>query len=211
LVVQPGVEFGDQIVHPYDRHKASELSKQIVHFENLVYEAHSTDYQTPLALKQLVEDHFAILKVGPALTFAYREAVFALSWIEAEWLSNRPGIKLSNLPETLVRAMQAQPAHWRNFYQGSTEEVCLALKYSYSDRSRYYWTHPDVQGALSKLYENLAAHPPPLSLVSQFMPEQYHRLRAGRLPRQPLAWVRDRIADVLQPYLRACGWNQETS
>ena len=33
-----------------------------------VYEAHSTDYQTPENLQALVRDHFAILKVGPAAT-----------------------------------------------------------------------------------------------------------------------------------------------
>lgn len=41
-------------------------------YSHLVFEAHSTDYQTKEAYKQLVHDHFAILKVGPALTFAMR-------------------------------------------------------------------------------------------------------------------------------------------
>ena len=31
-----------------------------------------------------MRDHFAILKVGPALTFAFREAVFALAMMENE-------------------------------------------------------------------------------------------------------------------------------
>src|SRR6185295_18243387 len=78
VVVQPGVEFGDATVFPYDRTKARELSKAIEKHGNLVFEAHSTDYQSAHALKELVEDHFAILKVGPWLTFAVREAVFAL-------------------------------------------------------------------------------------------------------------------------------------
>lgn len=50
----------------------------------MVYEAHSTDYQTQTAYQELVRDHFAILKVGPALTFALREAIFALAQIEQE-------------------------------------------------------------------------------------------------------------------------------
>ena len=45
----------------------------------MVFEAHSTDYQTPAALGALVQDHFAILKVGPGVTFALREALWALS------------------------------------------------------------------------------------------------------------------------------------
>ena len=87
VVVQPGVEFGDSTVFPYDSRKANSLSQFPSHTWAGVYEAHSTDYQTGVALRQMVMDHFAILKVGPWLTFAFREAVFALAAIETEWLS----------------------------------------------------------------------------------------------------------------------------
>ena len=50
----------------------------------LVFEAHSTDYQPREALTALVRDGFAILKVGPGLTFALREALYALEHIAAE-------------------------------------------------------------------------------------------------------------------------------
>lgn len=59
-------------------------------YDTLVFEAHSTDYQMPQALRQLVKDHFAILKVGPALTFALREALFSLAAIEEELLPAKP-------------------------------------------------------------------------------------------------------------------------
>ena len=49
----------------------------------LVFEAHSTDYQPPESLSRLVIDGFAILKVGPGLTFALREALYALDEIAA--------------------------------------------------------------------------------------------------------------------------------
>ena len=101
MVVQPGVEYGDDHIFDYDRAAAAELSRFITTQPGLVYEAHSTDYQTPAALRALVEDHFAILKVGPALTFAYREAVFALELIEREWLAGRPGITLSGVRSAL--------------------------------------------------------------------------------------------------------------
>jgi len=45
----------------------------------LIYQGHSTDYQRLESLRAMVEDHFAILKVGPALRFALREAPFALA------------------------------------------------------------------------------------------------------------------------------------
>ena len=75
LVVQPGVEFDHHKVIDYVRAKAPRLSRSIEPVPGLVFEAHSTDYQTPAALQALVRDHFAILKVGPGVTFALREAL----------------------------------------------------------------------------------------------------------------------------------------
>lgn len=70
LVVQPGVEFDHAQVIDYESEKAKSLSAMVEDYATLLFEAHSTDYQTPHALRQLVVDHFAILKVGPALTRA---------------------------------------------------------------------------------------------------------------------------------------------
>ena len=88
LVVQPGVEFDHHSVEHYQPQRADALSHFIERQPGMIYEAHSTDYQPPQAYRQLVRDHFAILKVGPALTFALREALFALDRIEREWLGN---------------------------------------------------------------------------------------------------------------------------
>src|SRR5512140_3442253 len=52
VVVQPGVEFGDSTIFDYDRGKARALSDYIGSNWDLVFEAHSTDYQKPLGLKQ---------------------------------------------------------------------------------------------------------------------------------------------------------------
>ena len=75
LVVQPGVEFNHDSVVDYDPARAVHLTELLKDEEALVYEAHSTDYQQPEAYRNLVRDGFAILKVGPALTFAMREAL----------------------------------------------------------------------------------------------------------------------------------------
>jgi D-tagatose-1,6-bisphosphate aldolase subunit GatZ/KbaZ len=109
VVVQPGVEFGDDAVFEYDRAKARSLAAPLPRNPSLVYEAHSTDYQSPSALAQMVEDHFAILKVGPWLTFAFREAIFALSAIERELLGGEKSQRLSQLRETLDRIMLREP------------------------------------------------------------------------------------------------------
>lgn len=205
LVVQPGVEFGNDRVFEYDRNKARPLSAVLPSEPELVYEAHSTDYQPARALRQMVEDHFAILKVGPWLTFAFREAVFALSAIEREWLSGRRGVCLSRVREALEAAMLANPVHWQPYYQGEEPDLRLARMFSYSDRCRYYWPEPAVQAEIERLLANLTAAPPPLPLLSQYLPAQYEAARAGKLRPLPGELIQDRIRDVLRLYAAACG------
>jgi len=204
VVVQPGVEFGHASVVDYQPEKARSLSALLNEFPGLVYEAHSTDYQPPDRLASLVRDGFAILKVGPWLTFAFREAVFALEKMEEEMLTGRRDLTASRLTETLERAMIDNPGHWEKHYGGTEWEKALARKYSYSDRCRYYWPDEEVQNALERLWFNLESAPPPLTLVSQFLPDQYRAIRAGQLSNDPKALVRHKIRQVLEIYFRAC-------
>jgi D-tagatose-1,6-bisphosphate aldolase subunit GatZ/KbaZ len=205
LVVQPGVEFGENIIFDYERQKASSLSSALPNDPPLVYEAHSTDYQKPVALTEMVEDHFAILKVGPWLTFAFREAVFALSAIEREWLSHRKGVRLSQVRDALEAAMLGNSAYWRSYYRGNEDEMRFARIYSYSDRCRYYWVDATVQQELAQLRTNLDASPPPLTLVSQSLPMQYEAIRSGRLRLNVEDMIQENIRAVLRVYAAACG------
>jgi D-tagatose-1,6-bisphosphate aldolase subunit GatZ/KbaZ len=202
VVVQPGVEFGDDFVLEYRPEAAAGLARFIEAQPGLVYEAHSTDYQTRAALQALVRDHFAILKVGPALTFALRQAAFALAWMEAELL---PASECSRLIDVLEQAMLRAPRHWQGHYHGSPQEQAFARKYSLSDRSRYYWPDPQVVAAFEKLLANLSRAPLPLSLLSQFVPDQVERVRSGELKNDPRALIQDRIDGVLADYAIACG------
>jgi D-tagatose-1,6-bisphosphate aldolase subunit GatZ/KbaZ len=205
VVVQPGVEFGDSSVFGYDHEKAAGLAEFGEKNWQGVFEAHSTDYQTSEALREMVKDHFAILKVGPWFTFAFREAVFALAMIEDEWLGWRKGMTRSGVREALDHAMVTDPAHWRSYYHGDEAALHFARKYSYSDRSRYYWPQPAVQQALQKLLGNLTKSPAPLSLLSQYMPKQWQEIRAGNLSNDPVKLVHSRILEVINNYAYACG------
>lgn len=205
VVVQPGVEFGDTEVIEYRPENARSLTRLIEEYENLVYEAHSTDYQTEEALGALVRDHFAILKVGPGLTFALREAVFALALIEEELAGVHPDMKPSRIRRVLEEAMLQGPEHWKKHYKGSSAEQAFARAFSYSDRSRYYWPQPPVQEACEQLLENLRSNSVPPSLLSQFMPHQYERVRAGLIANSPRALILDKIMEVTGTYSRACG------
>jgi D-tagatose-1,6-bisphosphate aldolase subunit GatZ/KbaZ len=202
VVVQPGVEFGDNFVNPYQPEAAASLTGFIEDRPNLVYEAHSTDYQCRTALRHLVRDHFAILKVGPALTFALREASFALAMIENELF---PPAERSRLVEVLEKAMCRAPQYWNKHYHGSPAEMALARKYSRSDRVRYYWPDPQVRAAFQQLIANLSGRRLPAGLVSQYAPAQFRRIGEGALECTPEAILLDHIDEVLEDYAYACG------
>ncbi len=201
VVVQPGVEFGDDFVLDYNPDHAKQLS-QFSESTLFVYEAHSTDYQGRENLRHLVRDHFAILKVGPALTFAFREAIFALARMEDELF---PPEERSNLIDVLDDVMIRQPEHWQRYYSGTPPEQAFKRKYSLSDRSRYYWSNPAVQAALGKLLANLGAISLPLSLISQTMPDAYRDIRGGSLPKSASNMIFHHIQSVFEDYLLASG------
>ncbi|PNS09023.1 D-tagatose-bisphosphate aldolase, class II, non-catalytic subunit [Solilutibacter silvestris] len=205
MVVQPGVDFDHSDVHHYDPVAAAELSRFLEAQPRIVFEAHSTDYQTEDSLHALVRDHFAILKVGPAATYAWREALFALAAIEDELV---PEAQRSNLVATLERCMLRNPKHWQQHYHGDEQQLHLLRKYALSDRSRYYWGEPELRAAIDTLIANLRQHAPPKMIVSQVLPEQARAQFEGRLQNDPLALVRDKIATRLAEYARACARNR---
>ena len=201
LVVQPGVEFDNLRVVDYERGATGELRRVAEDHPRLVFEAHSTDYQTPESQKALVEDHWAILKVGPGLTFAMREALYALAAIEDELC---PEGERSDLPSVVERRMLAEPAHWEGYYGGDPRTRRLLRRYGYTDRVRYYWPDPEIRAAQERLLSNLAERGIPPPLLSQHLPEQYARVRREELPVEPVALVLDRVRDVLRAYSLAC-------
>ena len=204
LVVQPGVEFGDEAVFPYRREAAAGL-KALAEARGLVFEAHSTDYQDESALRALVADHFAILKVGPELTFAFREAVFALEEIERELLGRERADRLSGVRPALDDAMLRDPRHWKPWYDEADEEAArVQRRFSLSDRCRYYWTCPEVQGALRRLFANLEGQRLPRGLVSQYLPGAVETA-AEKGPGLPGRLARAHVRRVLDRYARACG------
>jgi len=205
VVAQPGVEFGDEEVHEYDRARAAPLCRAARDVPGKVLEGHSTDYQTPEHLRQLVEDGVAILKVGPALTFALRECLFGLESIERELLRGKAGGRPSSLAETLDRAMTANPLHWVGYYNGDSDQQRIARKFSLSDRSRYYWAVPEVQAAVRILVENLRRAGIPLTLLSQFLPVHYRKVRTEGLDTEPTGLLRESVRQVLRDYSAAVG------
>jgi D-tagatose-1,6-bisphosphate aldolase subunit GatZ/KbaZ len=202
MVVQPGVEFDHDAVVAYDRKKASGLVNWLRgQEEEIVFEAHSTDYQLPRAYVELVEDGFAILKVGPALTFAMREALDALEDMESQLVAEEERSRLGHVVEA---TMLREAKEWEPYYTGSPAEQKLLRRYSYSDRVRYYWHRPEIEAAVERLVANLSKVTIPESMLSRYLPAQYLRLRMGEISGDPAALIVDKVRDVLRVYAAAC-------
>lgn len=206
IVVQPGVEEKDTGCTEYDRIKAKDLMESIKEYSNVVFEGHSTDYQTKQALRELVEDGVGVLKVGPGLTFAAREALFALAFAEKEQYKDTDVVQ-SNFMEVLDEAMLANPKNWQKHYHGNKQEIALKRKYSFSDRSRYYMPTENVSKAINILMNNFKDGVP-LNLLSQFMPIQYTKVRDGVINNNPEELIIDRIVNTIDEYLQATNQNK---
>ncbi|GLQ52741.1 D-tagatose-bisphosphate aldolase, class II, non-catalytic subunit [Dyella flava] len=204
LVVQPGVEFDHHDVVDYQPDKARALSAALEAFPGLVYEAHSTDYQTPAALAALVRGHFAILKVGPGVTYALRETLWALSFIEDELVADA---QRSQLRRVVLEVMRAEPKYWSKYYTDESR-LALDLQYSLSDRVRYYWGHPRIRETCDRLLRNLDGLAQkgalPLALLSQYLPRQHDEIRAGRLVNSAGEILRAGVTYVVRQYAEAC-------
>lgn len=197
VVTQPGVDFGHTQVYPFIPGKAKPLSNAILAEDGLTYEAHSTDYQSTDALADLVKNHFFFLKVGPELTFRFREAVWALASIEAQLDVAEP----SNIRAVFEDQMTVNPGYWQSYYSGSEQEVQLLRTYSYSDRIRYYWTNPEIASALETLLDNLKSKPAPETLISQ----AFMGLEFGGMSNDPVALIERHVQRCVGRYFDAAG------
>jgi D-tagatose-1,6-bisphosphate aldolase subunit GatZ/KbaZ len=166
----------------------------------MVFEAHSTDYQSAECLKWMVQDHFYVLKLGPWLTYALREGLYLLELMEKELHVHTPSL----FRKTLLEVMQANPEYWQDYYFGSPEEVMFKLNFSYSDRTRYYLNHPKVIAAQQRLMENLSVGIPK-GLLSLYCPSRhlFQSSRKRTQPQQPVQFVLDRVRLVLEHYFAA--------
>ena len=165
----------------------------------MLFEAHSSDYQTPQALADLVQDGFGILKVGSGLTFALREALYGLDHIADVLFLEHTSVR-----GTMEALMQQKPQHWAKYYQGTALHQHLQRHYSYSDRIRYYWTDPVAGPAVADLMALFGEADIPEPLISQYLGAAYGDVMTGKTAKTAPALLRAEIMRALTPYFDAC-------
>jgi D-tagatose-1,6-bisphosphate aldolase subunit GatZ/KbaZ len=152
-------------------------------------------------LRQLVQDGFAILKVGPGLTFALREALYGLDQI-ATFLF--PDARRTSLAATTDRVMLERPENWDRYYHGTPAEQRLQRHYSYSDRIRYYWPDDEVADAVSELISIFDGRTIPETMISQYLKAVYPGVRAGQVEPTAMGLILASVGLVLKDYHQAC-------
>ena len=165
---------------------------------SIVFEAHSTDYQGTGPISELVEGVFAILKVGPELTFVLREALYALHLIATDLV---PGYGDRPLQKQMELVMLADARHWEHHYSGDDATRRMLRHYSLSDRIRYYWTYPGAQDAVQRLFSARDGVTVPLPLMWQYLPGAQSFADHPLTPEDAMIW---RVTQGIQSYHAGC-------
>jgi D-tagatose-1,6-bisphosphate aldolase subunit GatZ/KbaZ-like len=163
----PAVYAHEDVIQ-FDPEKACALSLALRALPGIVFEAHSTDYQTEDGLRQLANGGFSILKVGPWLTYALREALYGLDAI-ADVPDGHP--PRNRMMRAMEGAMQAAPGNWARNDDGDARDLWLQRHVSYSDRIRYYWPDPAARAAVAGLSARLGNRAIPAPVLDQYLPQ----------------------------------------
>ncbi|PSL19766.1 class II D-tagatose-bisphosphate aldolase non-catalytic subunit [Shimia abyssi] len=190
LVVQPGVEFSPTQVHALPMERDPGLADAIADRPGVCLEAHSTDYQDGAVFPRLAELGFAFQKVGPALTFAYREAMYALDGLRQD---------KGALERCMEDIMLRDPKYWQGHYHGAEESLYQQRHFGLADRIRYYWPQDAARAGVQALFDDLPEVISDDALSKAFAPEVLDRAEAGH---GPLAQrlIEAQIQQALNPY-----------
>lgn len=196
LVVQQGVEFSPQQVHHLPMQRDPNLLSALQDYPNICLEAHSTDYQHPAAFPRLAQLGFAFQKVGPALTFAWREALYALDSLRAQQRHQRG----PSLPDVMETLMLAEPKYWQGHYPRDAANLSSLLHFGLADRIRYYWALPQAEAAVGELFADLGGINLSDALILQHFSQSELASARQSFQSLPYALALGRVQSALRPY-----------
>ena len=133
------------------------------------------------------------MKVGPWLTVALREALYALDGM-ADSLAGKP--PQGGLMSLMEAEMLAAPDLWRKHYSGSNEKLWLQRHFSLSDRIRYYWPAENPARAVADLLARLEHKVIPGPVLHQFFPN--YGLNTQNVNAHSI--LKNSVKDVLRVY-----------
>ena len=187
---------------------ARELSAVLDDEPGLVFEAHSTDYQTARRARRA-----GARPLGRAQGRARPHLRPARGALRPRRDRGRaaPRGRALRLVEC-SRSDARRPAVVAGLLRRATRRSSgCARRYSYSDRSRYYWPAPAVAAAPRRLLDNLEPHRSRCRCSASTCPSSTAASAPGGSPTTPARLAVDRVRDVLRDYARACGAGRKRS
>lgn len=100
--------------------------------------------------------------------------------------------------------MAREPDNWQRYYEGDADQQRFQRHFSFSDRIRYYWPHPEARRAVDQLFARLGDRVIPNPLVSQYLGGLYPGVEDGSLVARPRRLALAAVEQVLERYDRAC-------
>lgn len=187
--VHLGMGFGPALIERFDMGQPDRLSAVLPDHGRIALEARDVDYQSARACADLTRRNVAVLKLGPSLSFAWREALYALSHV-LNWQDGS-----AHISERMEDLMLADPAAWQEDYRGPPAVQRVLRHFGFTDRIRHYW--PRAAAAVEALCEGIDATGLPHPLLLQYLPPEI-LARAARLDLPPAqAILQAQVEDAL--------------
>lgn len=176
MSVRFGMGFTPAHVERFDIEQPDQLSAVLRDHDRIALEAEAVDYQSARVCADLTRRNVAVLKLGPSLSFAWREALYGLSHVHA-WSEGGPHIS-----ERMEALMLADPAMWQQDGRGPAGHSRLLRHFGFTDRIRHYWSKAGAE--LAALCDSMEASGLHLPLLLQYLPPET-LARAARLDLAP--------------------------
>jgi len=207
--VHAGTDYSSQQVEVFSPRKTAHLARWAAQHPNIALGGGAVDFQPPSAVQAMRAGGFRFFQLSDALYVARREAFVALSIIENTTMVGRPGVYLSNWIGEIDKAMQEDPAPWKNIYIGNGFDHLLQRKFSFIDRTHRVMGVDDVRSARQRLFKNFEEYPALLMALHQFFPHQFDQVITGSLRSTPQELIDAHIAAAFEKYCQACGWKRK--
>jgi D-tagatose-1,6-bisphosphate aldolase subunit GatZ/KbaZ len=196
VVVRLGLGYGPTYVERFDMEQPDLLSAVLQDRDRIALEVRGADYQTASACADLTRRNVAVLGLGPALSFAWREALYALSHVHG-WTSGS-----AHVSERMEALMLADPAAWgaddpATAHLATDAQQRMLRHFGFLDRIRHYW--PRARPELEAMADDLQASGMPYPLLLQYLPPETLG-RAARLDLPPAqAILQAQVEQALAP------------
>lgn len=137
-VAQPSLQSNVDFIGHIDCNSLSDPKYALSHDPLWEFDTHFTHYQDGNIFFQSAKRLFALLKIGSALTFAYRRAIDALCMFL--------GVQFSylSLQKSIKQMIGVIPFYWQSYYHTAKYKIKTLMAFSFRACIRSHWNQPQT-------------------------------------------------------------------